>query len=376
MASIVLGCDSNGVDDSGCQNAIKEILEKAGNEVEPLGIAPGPFADYSYSSKASGKIGVYIMADSIVSIADLVYGNTNFKYGYFIIRGDLGLPRMSTREHFENNPIRPDSDCTSVCDKLAGKTYKEMNEIVKDRAYIVFGTTYEEMGNEVVKAMGGEIDSEESDTTSTATSIKESLKKACAHWDGDVEIRLINDTVYVNKIDDPTTAKIVIDENTNVHFDSVNVTDIKPDTVNRLTCTYDGYELSLKDDLLINRFGEIGQTVEVPESVESLEDAEKFIQREWNKIRRDDGRTVELKVDGGTGYRQGVWCRVYLPSYFIDDYMYISKCSHEEDGGNNWIASLSLVDYPPSFGVESESDEASGEESEETVEDVESEVDT
>ena len=127
MASIVLGCDSNGVDDAGCQNTIKGILEKAGNEVESLGIAPGPFADYSYSSSANGKIGVYIMADSIVSIADLVYGNTNFKYGYFVIRGDLGLPRMSTREHFENNPIRPDGDCTSVCDKLAGKSYGEMN---------------------------------------------------------------------------------------------------------------------------------------------------------------------------------------------------------------------------------------------------------
>ena len=356
MASIVLGCDSNGVNDEGCRDTIAEILEKAGNDVEKLGIAPGPFANYSYSSSASGKIGVYIMADSIVSIADLVYGNTNFKYGYFVIRGDLGLPRMSTMEHFQNNPIRPDSDCTSVCDKLAGKSYGEMNEIIKDRAHIVFGTTPEEMGNNLVKAMGGEVDSEDNSTTSAST-IKEALKKAVSGWDGDVQINLIKDTVYVNKIPSPTEARLEITEYDNAIYDTITVTDINPLTINHLTLIYEDYKLLLKDDTLIKRFGKHFKEIEADETVESLEDAEKYLQREWNKIRRDDGRQIELKVKGGPGWKTGEWAYVYLPSFYIEDYMYITKCSHEEDGTGNWTANLTLKDYPPSFGVDTESTE-------------------
>lgn len=350
MSTIVLGCDSNGVNDSGCQNTIKEALEKAGHTVEKLPIAPGPFADYSYSSKASGKIGVYIMADSLVSVADLALGNTSFKYAYFIIRGDLGLPRMSKMEHFQNNPIGRDADCTSICDKLAGKTYPQMNEIIKDKAHIVFGTTPEEMANNLIKAMGGETDTENSSETSSFTSIKEALKKAVSGWDGDVEIILINDTVYVNKIKSPITARLEIDEYYNAIYDTITVRDINPLTINHLTLSYNEYELLLKDDNLIKRFGRHFKKIDADKTIKSLEEAESFLQREWNKIRRDDGRQVEVKVKGGPGWKNGEWVKVFLPSYFIDDYMYIIKASHEEDGTGNWLTNLTLVDYPPSFG--------------------------
>ena len=32
--------------------------------------------------------------------------------------------------------------------------------------------------------------------------------------------------------------------------------------------------------------------------------------------------------------------------------MYIVKSSDDEDGSNNWTTSLTLVDYPPSFGAD------------------------
>ena len=37
--------------------------------------------------------------------------------------------------------------------------------------------------------------------------------------------------------------------------------------------------------------------------------------------------------------------------FFIDDYMYITRLSADEDGTGNWVTSLTLVDYPPSFGT-------------------------
>ena len=257
MSTVVLGCDRNQGNDSEWQNTVAKALEKEGHTVEKLSIAPGPFASYSYGENGEnphGKIGVYIMADSLVSVADLGLGNTGFKYAYFIIRGDLeDRPRMDSWADFNNNPIGRDSDCTSICDKIAGKTYPQMNEMpdVKAKCQVTFGLNPTEGANNLIKLMGGEGTSESSEKkSSTGSTIKEALKKAIGPWDGDVEVNLIGDTVYVNKIKDPSKTKLLLNEYTNVLYDSVTVTDVNPTTINVLTCEYKGYLLTLKDDAL------------------------------------------------------------------------------------------------------------------------------
>ena len=88
MSTIVLGCDVNAGNDHEWQDTVASALEKQGHTVEKLSIAPGPFASYSYGENGehpAGKIGIYIMADSLFSVADLAFGGTGFKYGYFIL---------------------------------------------------------------------------------------------------------------------------------------------------------------------------------------------------------------------------------------------------------------------------------------------------
>lgn len=359
MSTVVVGCDENNGNDHKVQNTVCKALEKQGHKVEKLSIGPGYFANYDWRKNGknpSGKIGVYIIADGIFSIADHYNNSNGFKYCYFIIRGDLGRPRMKNRKDFETRPIGADADCTGICNQIKGKTFPEMNEICKKRCHIVFGTNGKEMANELIKAMGGDTSSSSSSSksskSSSASTIKEALKKAVSKWDGDVEIRLIGDTVYVNKIKNPTSTKLVINEYDNAVYDNINVTDVNPGTINHLTVTYKKYDLTLKDDTLIKRFGKIKKKIACPSTVKSLSEAEDFLQREFNKIRRDDGRSVELKVVGNSKWRTGKWVRVFLPSYFIDDYMYIVKSSDDEDGSNNWTTSLTLVDYPPSFGAD------------------------
>lgn len=348
MSTIVLGCDENG-DDSKWQDTVAKALEKQGHTVEKLEIDPGPFANYSYSSKANGKIGVYIMADSLVSVADLGLGNTSFKYGYFIIRGDLGLPRMSTMSDFQNNPIGRDADCTSICDKLAGKTYPQMNEIVKDKCHIVFGTTPEEGANNLIKAMGGESTDSNSNSSSGST-IKDAICDVMYGWDGDAELFIRDDTVYIRKIRSPSTAKLRLVEGENVHLDSVNIADFNPYTVNCLTCNFKGYNLKIQDDYLIKRFGKIAQNIKIDDdSVKTLDQAKEYFLREWAKLKRDNGHSLECKVKGHSQWKQGEWCWVYLPSFNIDDYMYIIYIS-QDDSEDEWGCNLKLVDYPPGFG--------------------------
>ena len=364
MATIVIGVDKNlsPDEDYAFQNAVGDVLEKAGHTVEKLEREPNAFATYSYEGKASGKIGIYLIAAGTYSIADFYYGAASgggsFKYAYFGIRGDLGL-RPHNKSEFESSSVGADADCPSdLCAHIAGKTFPEINNQLKDKCQAIFGESGQEMGKNILAAMGGEVDSSDSNKESTGSSIKEALKKAVSKWDGDVEIRLEDDTVHVRKIPDPSTAKITIDEFNNALYDSITVTDINKDTTNKLVLKFKDYELTIKDDTLIKRFGVNKEKIEAEDDVKTLKEAKAFLQREWNKIRRDDGRQVELKVNGHPRWKTGIWCRVYLPSYFIDDYMYISKTSNDEDGSNNWNTSITLVDYPPSFGTyEEESEE-------------------
>ena len=362
MSTVVVGCDQNQGNDATVQNTIVKALKKQGHDVEKLTIGPGRFSRYDWhkdGKNPKGKIGVFIIADGITAIADHYDNPNGFKYVYFVIRGDLNdRPRMNSRKDFENNPISKDwhGDCISKsCGTLAGKNYTQMNEICKSKCHMVFGTTAEEMASELIKAMGGETtDSKSKSKSSTGSTIKEALKKAVSKWDGEVEINLRGDTVYVNKIKNPSATKLVLNEYDNIIYDSITATDVNPSTINTLILNFKGYELKLSDDALIKRFGVIKKSINASKDIKTLKEAKEYLNREWNKVRRSNGRQVELKVPGHTKWQTGKWARTYIPSLFIDDYMYISKTSHEEDGTNNWLISLTLVDYPPSFGKSTE----------------------
>lgn len=364
MATIMLGCDKNGVNDRGFQNTVAKILENAGNTVEKLEIDSNVFADYSYSSRARGKIGVFLIADGIFSIADASFGKTSFKYCYFGIRGDLPGRNMKSQNDFDTRPIGRDGDCTSICDRLAGKTYPQINEIVKNKSQAVFGKTAEEMGNNIVKAMGGEVSSS-SKKTDSYSSCKNALTDVLYNWDGEAECFIRDDTVYIRKIPSPSTATLTLAEGQNIDLSSVNVSDYNPSTVNHLSCNFKDYILTIQDDYLIKRFGKISSTVKIDKSITRLNDAKQFLQREWNKLKRDNGHVLELKTYGHSKWKVGQWCRVYLPSFHIDDYMYIIRVSQDDDA-RNWDCSLTLVDYPPGFGEPSKTEEDNNKSSDST----------
>ena len=152
---VVLGCDRNGNDDSNYQNTVASIIEQAGYQVEKLAIEPNAYAAYSYDSKAQGKLGIYLIAAGTFSIGDATYGGTHFDYNYFGIRPECS-PNWDVTD-FDTKPIGADADSRGgVTDKIAGKSFKEINEIVKDRSMCVTGKDATEMGNNLVAAMGGQ----------------------------------------------------------------------------------------------------------------------------------------------------------------------------------------------------------------------------
>ena len=143
---IILGCDANTEDDSTVQNRIAERLEAEGYSVEKLAIGPNYFASTDYSSKAKGKIGIYLIASGIFSIADAYYGSGQFDNYVFGIRGDFGDKGATCF----NCPINADADCTSICDELNGKTFNQMNAMLQPYVAICGGANTDELANNII----------------------------------------------------------------------------------------------------------------------------------------------------------------------------------------------------------------------------------
>jgi hypothetical protein len=420
---VVLGCDSNGVNDEAFMDAVASKLESAGYTVEKLGIAPGPFAEYSYSSAASSACGVYLMADSIVSIADYSKATgganssgTSFKMAVFGIRTDV-IPKLAG-DGWSKYPISPDADCTDVCNKIAHKTYPEIEEICKEDTRIVSGSTGEEMGNAIVAALGGKTQGTGESEPST---IKEAIKDVLSGWEGEVEAYVRDMTMYIHKIKLPEqNTYLLLSEQHNIEKGSVTIKDYCPNNKNKLIVHWSGGEdIIIQDNKRIERFGEkewemeatkkvlkeeapeetsddskksnssndsdssdssdsskttddsktsdennsIGY-VEVP--VETEEEALEFAHLEWNKNKRECCHEIELSTIGSDRWEIGRWCYVYLPSFEIEEYYYISRVSSNMSP-NEWKTSLTLVPYPPK--VENDVKEESEENSEEDTED-------
>ena len=155
--SVVLGCDSNNEQDSKYQNAVKSILEQAGYQVEALPIGPNDFADYSYGNGGKdpkGKIGVYLMAASLISYLDAA--DAKFDYNVLGIRGDV---TGWTNEEWKSKEVPKDHDGNYShprYDECAGKTYPQLNELYKGQCVAVPGENEQDLGNNILAAIQGQ----------------------------------------------------------------------------------------------------------------------------------------------------------------------------------------------------------------------------
>ena len=363
-------------------NALCDALKKKGHTATNGGVGPNTVQSKGLSSSSSGMIGVFIVGGSDAGMyTDFRDGLKRGYYHYKHMKVVFASETATTDKWITCNGLANTSLVRAWDDNYSGSSIESVGQTAKayfeaNKQYISYacgkkGCTFEDV---IKNFFDGSTDGDD-DESSGSSSIKEALKKAVSGWDGDVEVNIIEDTVYVNKIPDPTTTNLVINEFENVIYDSVTVTDINPQTPNKIIMDFQGHKLMLKDDMLIKRFGEIPIEVTPDPFVQTYIDAISFLQRTWNKIRRDDARQVELKVNGESKWRTGVWVRVYLPRFLIDDYMYIIRASHEEDNTGNWLTNLTLVDSPPSLGTyeEEEVEEEETEEEEGTEEDTEAE---
>ena len=152
MAEIVLGCDSNS-NDASVLNTVYEGLTQKGYKVKKLEIGPSPFSRIAYTAEAKGKVGVYLMADSLFSFADGTHDL--YDKDVFVIRGGVG-GGINSQQDFETKTLSADPDCNSVCDEWVGLTYPQMNQKANGKCIAVYGgTTPEEALQAALQGLTG-----------------------------------------------------------------------------------------------------------------------------------------------------------------------------------------------------------------------------
>lgn len=314
---VVLGCDRNGNDDSNYQSTVAGIIEQAGYTVEKLAIEPNAFASYSYdSSKAKGKIGIYLIAAGTFSIGDATYGNTSFDYNYFGIRPECS-PNWEV-EDFDTKPIGSDADTRGgVTDKIAGKSFKEINEIVKARSMCVTGKDATEMGNNLVAAMGGQAQGGQSATGGGAVSIPDKtfyglIKQIMGAVDAVFVIA--NNMAYLLSFKDVYEYRNQFDK----FIPIIEAKDVLRDSLVKNWSTdgyYNAVEVSYADgiikyqnDVLVKQYGENVFYYEFPEDDE--ETAKAKADALLAAHIRDYSTNIQLSVFYNENITEGSWVKV------------------------------------------------------------------
>lgn len=314
---VVLGCDRNGNDDSNYQSTVAGIIEQAGYTVEKLAIEPNAFASYSYdSSKAKGKIGIYLIAAGTYSIGDATYGNTSFDYNYFGIRPECS-PNWEV-EDFDTKPIGSDADTRGgVTDKIAGKTFKEINDIVKERSMVVTGKDATEMGNNLVAAMGGQAQGGQSATGGGAVSIPDKtfyglIKQIMGAVDA--VFIIANNMAYLLSFKDFYEYRNQFDK----FIPIIETKDVLRDTLVKNWSTdgyYNAVEVSYADgiikyqnDVLVKQYGENAFYYEFPEDDE--ETAKAKADALLAAHIRDYSTNIQLSVFYNENITEGGWVKV------------------------------------------------------------------
>ena len=83
--------------------------------------------------------------------------------------------------------------------------------------------------------------------------------------------------------------------------------------------------------------------------IDNYYEALRFAYKYAHMILREDGHEIELKVLGNEKWKMGEWCKIKIPSFNEEGTYFINKISTDLSPTDENIASITLVDYPPSL---------------------------
>lgn len=280
--------------------ALCKALEKNGHTAHNGGVGPNTIQSHGQTSASKGQIGVFICGGVDIQVFwDFVQGIGSYyhykRFIYVYASDTATTDKWLTCNGAKNTPTvqAHDDNYSGGRGDAIGKTVHEYCSEHKDKIWYACGSmgcSFDEVIENFLKGAGA--GDSESKKTSKGGTIKEALQKLLTYWDGEVECYIRGNEVHVNKIRDPKKyCSSILKEGVNVFADSVNLTDINPNTTNYLEVVWTGGTITIKDDNLIKRFGVVKTTVFAEKEIE-VEDEEKD-----DEDKKDDDEDKEKTED-------------------------------------------------------------------------------
>lgn len=273
MSHYIVGSDRSGKSDNDCIEKVCQVLRDNGHTADNIGVTPN--LEAQFRSKGNGNIGVFLVNGICIGTMDSVnqvvksglmdywfIGITKSYYG-----GGLKLPdELSTKklaiahdDNFTKEPRRSELNGNYTVEEFCQENSQYM-------AY-AYGDDCEQVAQSILNGGNGGgagTDSSSDDKNEpTPMSYLDMIKDLISVWDGDVECKIRQDKMYINKVPQPNP-KLWIVESNNVVSGQAKVTDYNSDTVNTLNVDYDSgnHRITITDEYLINRFGEVSADVD------------------------------------------------------------------------------------------------------------------
>ena len=365
MTDFYIASDNIDGKESSYLNKMKSKLETGGNKVDIKGVGPNTIQSAGLSGSSKGKTGVFLVGGSDAGMyVDFVKGVGSY-YHYDLMwvafAGWIGNDWITEKGLKSKKLVRAHDDNYSGSNiESVGKTAKQYFDEHSDKIKMAYGNSPEALATMILNG-GGSSDNSDDDSSSGAKSAWDICKEVCGKNNDDVMFIIWGDTVYGRRVPDETYVNLSAKENYNIVQDSITITEANPLTTNTLEVSYGSNEkpnkITLKSDVLVKRYGEIKETLDVGNV--SLKEAKAYGTTYLDKILRNSGMQIECQVIGHPEFYIGRWCNFYSPRFDHNEEkaFFITKISQSTSATDANLCNLTMVEYAPNITFDSENSE-------------------
>lgn len=188
-----------------------------------------------------------------------------------------------------------------------------------------------------------------SNTTSTSQgrTIWDMIIELCDPAEHDLQVFVWMDKCYVQRVPDPNTAKLWIDEELNLILDSPNIKEGDPKLPNTVEVLYthkaNPPKAVARNQIMADKYGPILEQHKKYDF--GQKEAQNFADRRLGIINRDGGFTFDASVLGHPDWYIGRWTRTRVPLNLLEDIYYITRIAHKISAGSTWTVDGTFTEY-------------------------------